>query len=289
MPPALLVALPLFPPPFPSPPSLRLARSRRRWSFALPDIMNPPPALSYLVPAAGKSHYGLPGEPFESRLLFAAEVAAFAHRGQTRKNRQAAPYINHPLNVAGILLREVGLLEDGDASRRPAHEDAILAGILHDVVEDTDFTLDHIRLYFGDSVAKVVDEATSNTALSKSDRKLDQITSGPMKSYPGRLVKLADKVSNLRDLLLDQPRTWSAERVLAYFAWSHAVCAGMRGTHPRLDALLDDIWQSTITLEGREFRCFDPETAERLRNIGIYGFTDEGDRAAAMADRAQGN
>lgn len=83
----------------------------------------------------------------EDNILRAFNLANKAHAGTRRKSGE--PYIFHPLSVALIAVREVGL--------GPI---AVISALLHDVVEDTDVTLDQIRLLFGDRVALIVDGVT---------------------------------------------------------------------------------------------------------------------------------
>ena len=80
-------------------------------------------------------------------------LAANAHKDQRR--RSGEPYMYHPLAVATIIAGEMGM---GRTS--------IIAALLHDVVEDTDYTLDYIKEHFGDQVAQVVDGVTK---LTKED------------------------------------------------------------------------------------------------------------------------
>ena len=83
----------------------------------------------------------------EASILRAHTMAREAHAGTRRKSGE--PYIFHPLAVALIAVKEVGL-----------GPTAVIAALLHDVVEDTDITLDELRLVFGDRVAKIVDGVT---------------------------------------------------------------------------------------------------------------------------------
>ena len=57
-----------------------------------------------------------------------------------------------------------------------------------------------------------------------------------------KLVKLADKISNLRDILASTPSGWALERQQAYFDWAARVVNGLRGVHPELEALFDQIY-----------------------------------------------
>ena len=74
------------------------------------------------------------------------------------------------------------------------------AALLHDSVEDTDTTLDEVELHFGDQVRRLVEEVTDDKTLPKLERKRLQVEHAPQSSPGAKLVKLADKLYNLRDL-----------------------------------------------------------------------------------------
>ena len=117
----------------------------------------------------------------------------------------------------------------------------LLAAILHDTVEDTATTPDELAELFGAEVAGVVAEVTDDKALPKDRRKALQIEHAPQLSTPAKLVKLADKICNLRDLVSSPPASWPAERKAAYFAWAAAVVAGLRGCHAELERTFDEV------------------------------------------------
>lgn len=123
-------------------------------------------------------------------VMKAADFAARKHRDQRRKDPQKTPYINHPIGVANILINE-GDIDD------PV---VLQAALLHDTVEDTDTTLDEIEEHFGTKVRGIVDEVSDDKDLSKQERKRLQVVHAPHKSREAKLVKLADKLYNLRDL-----------------------------------------------------------------------------------------
>jgi len=91
-------------------------------------------------------------------------------------------------------------------------------------------------------VADVVMEVTDNKRLSKEDRKRLQIEHAPHCSRRAKLVKLADKLYNLRDLAQSAPVGWSQTRVHEYFEWAAKVVAGLRGTSAALEAKLDALF-----------------------------------------------
>ncbi|NXI75341.1 MESH1 pyrophosphohydrolase, partial [Rhipidura dahli] len=99
-----------------------------------------------------------------ARLLEAVDFAARKHKEQRRKDPEGTPYINHP------------------------------------IVEDTDTTFSEIEEWFGVEVRRVVEEVTDDKTLPKAERKRLQVERAPVCSRRAKLVKLADKLYNLRDL-----------------------------------------------------------------------------------------
>jgi GTP diphosphokinase / guanosine-3',5'-bis(diphosphate) 3'-diphosphatase len=166
-------------------------------------------------------------------VLRALKFAAHKHKDQRRKDVGASPYINHPITVAEVLWTE-GKVRD------PA---TIAAALLHDTVEDTETTLEELRGHFGDSISDTVAELTDVKWLSKRSRKLLQIARAGQNSRRAKLVKLADKISNLRDVVAQPPAGWSLERRREYFDWAKKVVEQLRGTNARLERRFDAIYR----------------------------------------------
>ena len=164
-----------------------------------------------------------------ARIVAAAQFAAGKHREQRRKGTDASPYINHPLALAGTLAMEGGV-DDADV---------LMAAILHDTIEDTKTTPRELELAFGLRVASVVVEVTDVKGQSKRLRKQLQITHAPQLSDRAKLVKLADKICNLRDIVARPPTGWDTKRKQEYFDWAKKVVDGLRGVHPALEATFD--------------------------------------------------
>ena len=162
-------------------------------------------------------------------LLHALTFAAARHRDQRRKDAAASPYINHPIAVATALWHE------GEV-RDPV---ALIAAILHDTVEDTGVTAAELEAAFGAAVAATVLEVTDDKSLPKDRRKQLQIEHAPHLTPAAKLVKLADKLCNLRDIIDHPPSAWPAERCAAYVVWTAAVVAGLRGINAPLEAAFD--------------------------------------------------
>ncbi len=129
------------------------------------------------------------------------------------------------------------------AARRPVFEQITVAAILHDTVEDTETTGDELVRLFGAAVAGVVLEVTDDKSLPKAERKRLQVVRAPKSSREAKLVKLADKICNLRDVAGSPPAHWPLERRQAYFEWAKDVIAGLRGTHEKLERLFDEAYR----------------------------------------------
>jgi len=160
------------------------------------------------------------------------EVLAFSahkHRAHRRKDRHASAYINHPIALAKALHNE----------GRVADSITICAAILHDTVEDTKTTREELVAAFGKSVADIVMEVTDNKRLHKHTRKRLQIEHAPHLSHRAKLIKLADKICNLRDIKSSPPVGWSRKRKQEYFDWAKQVVDGLRGVSPALEHAFD--------------------------------------------------
>jgi len=163
-------------------------------------------------------------------LIFRALLySAQAHRDQRRKDRPRSPYINHPIQVAELLWRVGGVTD-------PA---TLVAALLHDTVEDTGAKPADVRRRFGEQVLDLVLEVSDDKSLPRAERKRRQIETAAMKSTGAKLIKLADKICNLRDLVQSPPVDWPLERRQDYARWTEKVVAGLRGTNPALEGLYD--------------------------------------------------
>lgn len=167
-------------------------------------------------------------------ILRAALFAARAHAGQVRKGAAAEPYVNHVIEVAAILAEAGAPLE------------AVLAGLLHDTVEDTEATEADLVAAFGPGVAAIVAEATDDKSLPKETRKALQVSLVPKKSDAAKQLKLADKISNLRAIAQSPPANWNHARRTEYVGWAGRVAAGCRGVNPALDALFDETYRAAL-------------------------------------------
>ena len=117
------------------------------------------------------------------KLDYAILFATKAHDGQRRKTDNV-DMIFHPFTV-GMILQRAGM-----------NEDTVIAGILHDVVEDTKYTINDIEKIFGNNVRKIVDEVTENKSLEWKQRKIEAIEKVRKASFEGKMVECADKINN---------------------------------------------------------------------------------------------
>ncbi|XP_077375292.1 guanosine-3',5'-bis(diphosphate) 3'-pyrophosphohydrolase MESH1 [Festucalex cinctus] len=166
-------------------------------------------------------------------LVETINFAAEKHRNQRRKDAEQTPYINHPIGVARILSHEAGITDIV----------VLQAALLHDTLEDTDTNPEELETKFGQIVARIVQEVTDDKSLPKQERKRLQVEHAPHCSHQAKLVKLADKLYNLRDLNRCTPVGWTAERVQQYFLWAADVVKGLRGTNSALEQKLDELFR----------------------------------------------
>uniref|UniRef100_A0A1A9WMI5 Guanosine-3',5'-bis(diphosphate) 3'-pyrophosphohydrolase MESH1 n=1 Tax=Glossina brevipalpis TaxID=37001 RepID=A0A1A9WMI5_9MUSC len=164
------------------------------------------------------------------------QFAARKHANQRRKDIKQTPYINHPINVSTILSTEAYIND----------EVVLMAALLHDSVEDTDTTFEEIEEQFGSEICDIVREVTDDKSLAKEERKRLQIENAANCSTKAKLIKLADKLDNLRDLQISLPVGWQEERRNEYFRWAKKVIDNLRGTNQHLEDRLDEIFIAVL-------------------------------------------
>ena len=172
-----------------------------------------------------------------TKLLKAAYFAAEKHRGQTRKDSDGSPYINHPLSVA-LIIAETGGVSDTEV---------LAAALLHDTIEDTDTTEEELEKEFGSRVLSLVLEVTDDKSLPKKVRKQKQIEHAEHLTKEAALIKLADKITNIRDISRSPPEGWSWERRKEYLDWSERVIANC----PKANEPLERLFAETLE-QGRK-------------------------------------
>ncbi len=170
------------------------------------------------------------------RMARALDFAARKHVAQRRKGEAGEPYVNHLAEVALLLAEATG---GRDAN-------LIIAGLLHDTIEDQGVTFEELAGHFGSDVATLVAEVTDDRTLAKAERKRLQVATAPHKSERARMLKIADKTANLHSVLTSPPKHWSAERADEYFAWARRVVDGCRGVNAQLEAAFETAYAAGV-------------------------------------------
>jgi (p)ppGpp synthase/HD superfamily hydrolase len=168
------------------------------------------------------------------KVLKAADAAARWHVNQRRKGAAQEPYINHLLEVATLVAEAT---DGGDP-------DLVVAALLHDAIEDCEVPREIIAKTFGKEVADLVGEVTDDKSLPKERRKEMQVETAHKKSPRAKLLKLADKTSNLRALATSPAPDWSVKRKLEYVSWARNVAEGLRGANDALETQFDEAAQA---------------------------------------------
>jgi guanosine-3',5'-bis(diphosphate) 3'-pyrophosphohydrolase len=165
------------------------------------------------------------------------QFAAQKHRSQRRKDVEASPYINHPIEVATTLATRGGV----------ADLSILIAAVLHDTIEDTETTAQELEDRFGPEVRALVLEVTDDKRLPKAERKRLQIEHTPLCSAKAKTIKLGDKIANVRDVTTAPPADWSATRRREYLDWTEQVARGCRGSNPALESYYDEVLRAGRT------------------------------------------
>ena len=164
-------------------------------------------------------------------ILSAAHYAAEKHADHRRKGGE--PYLNHLVEVAYLVSTA---LSEPDAN-------VVAAAFLHDTIEDTGVTAAELTERFGKDVTGLVLEVTDDKSLAPEVRKRLQIEHAPKLSVRAQVIKLADKISNLRSILSSPPPDWDYERKKQYFGWGKRVVDGLTAPNPILKAEFEKTYQ----------------------------------------------
>jgi (p)ppGpp synthase/HD superfamily hydrolase len=177
--------------------------------------------------------------------------AAERHVRQRRKGVKEEPYINHLVEVAALV---AAAIEGKDPN-------LTAAAVLHDTLEDTRTSFEELVKRFNRDVADLVAEVTDDKTLPKQVRKDLQVADTPKKSSRAKIIKMADKISNLRSLVNSPPGNWSEERKRIYLDWARQVVEGARG----VNAWLEDVFDGAAAeLEAELRRCTEAEDKNQL-------------------------
>lgn len=163
-------------------------------------------------------------------LARAWNFAAERHVNHRRKGDAEEPYVNHLAEVAELVA----------TATKGEDANLVAAAILHDTVEDTPTLNGELASLFNEDIAALVAEVTDDKSLEKAERKRLQVETAPKKSERAKVLKLADKTSNLRSITKSPPKDWSAERRRDYLEWALKVGEGLRGVNPWLETRFDE-------------------------------------------------
>ena len=138
-----------------------------------------------------------------TKIIKAIELAIMAHEGQVRKGSNT-PYIVHPMAVMNLLL--IGQSDDPGIT-----DDVVIAGILHDVFEDTDIALSEIEKQFGNEVGRLVENSSEPEELKKSkdqretwkERKIHTIQQLNILDKSSKIISCCDKLHNAQSMNVD--------------------------------------------------------------------------------------
>lgn len=180
---------------------------------------------------------------YSAKLQRAVNLAIQAHSGQVRKGKFVVPYVTHPLTV-GLILAKIG-----------ADEDVIVAGILHDSIEDTDVTKEDIQKEFGDEVAQMVDDVTEqDKSLPWHERKNLALEHIPHMNHGSLLVKSADLLHNLTDITQDYKKEGDG-----IFERFHASKKEQLERYEKLIMVIDTVWTENPLLPDLHGALFEIE------------------------------
>lgn len=165
-------------------------------------------------------------------IMQAMHFASINHRKQKRGDDDQTPYINHPIEAANFL-----------TSNGITDTETIVGALLHDVLEDTPATEHTIKYFFSQEIVDLVKELTDDGSLDKIQKKRSQVERATVCSDKAKLIKLADKYSNLFDLLIEPPSRWTKEEIRGYAYWCMGLCrSGLYGVDPVIDKEMKKIF-----------------------------------------------
>lgn len=155
-------------------------------------------------------------------IIKAINYAADKHRQQLRKGIHATPYINHPIKVMHELT--VHNIENTQV---------LIAAVLHDILEDTSTTPDELKGIFGVDITNIVVELSDNKLLNAKKRKELQVQNASNLSDEAKVIRIADKICNLTDIVYFPPE-WKIDRKIKYYHWAKSVVDQCANVHNEL-------------------------------------------------------
>jgi len=173
-----------------------------------------------------------------NRLLTALAFACDRHRNQRRRDLYASPYVNHAIDLVHLLANEVGVDD----------ERVLIAAILHDTVKNTGTTAQELGREFGNEIADIVAEVYRFQTVPHHVVAAGQPPLGrdAQLSRRAKLVLMADRICNMRDVLSSPPVAWTVLHKREYFNRSRAVLERLRGAHPALEHIFDETCRQSL-------------------------------------------
>ena len=175
-------------------------------------------------------------------ILQAIEFASYRHRFD--KTRNDEPYINHVINVCS-LISVIGEEQDPET---------LAAAALHDTIEKTGTKGSEINFNFGENVFQIVLEVTDHASendVEKFQQQFDRINGLSQKA---KIIKLADKVANVKSLLSFPPEGWDLQKRSLYINWADRIINALRGTNKNLEEYYDH-----MIAEGKKNHSYIPD------------------------------
>jgi (p)ppGpp synthase/HD superfamily hydrolase len=160
----------------------------------------------------------------------AKELVEIEHEGQFFKGDPTVPFINHLSEVVNLLI-EVGGIDDSTI---------ITAGYLHDILEKTTLTDVELKKLFGEKITGIVKELTIDPNLSKDKARLLQINTSNQLSSEAKVIRLCDKISNIKMIAESKNLNWTYEEKYDYFSWAEDVVTKLKGTNDSLECYFFD-------------------------------------------------
>lgn len=161
--------------------------------------------------------------------LEALEFAAYRHRFDKTKNDE--PYINHVISVCR-LISDTGEIND---------EEVLAAAALHDTIEKTGTKASEINFQFGEKVFQIVMEVTDHNTENETEKFQQQLQRVDTLSKQAKVIKLADKIANVKSLLSFPPEGWDIERRSLYINWADRIIMALKGTNDKLDTYYNEL------------------------------------------------
>lgn len=173
----------------------------------------------------------------------ALDFASYRHRQDKTKNEE--PYINHIIHVCK-LISVTGEINDPEV---------LMAAALHDILEKTETRPNEINFEFGEEVFRLVTEVTNHHEGNEEEKFREQLEGVGALSPKARIIRLADKIANVKAVLSYPPESWDIEKRSYYINWADRIIRALSGTNKNLE----DYYEEMIT-QGQKSNLYTPES-----------------------------